>query len=175
MSLGEIMVHLMPSKSFHRWFKEIGHVFLILILSIGFSIFTGEFAFLRGWESLYRGLLRFFRMTLFLCLPPLSITTHLWQPRICYPEKKRDIYSNKAEASTRNSSHKTLAFPAISRDWHWTSFCHKAAWSSSDRYGINSDGLHSLTSRAISAGKAIGCHRDHDSCLPPLVHPLDHG
>jgi len=34
-----------------------------------FSIFSGEFAFLRGWESLYRGLLRFFRTTLVLCLP----------------------------------------------------------------------------------------------------------
>jgi hypothetical protein len=59
----------MLSKNFHRWSKEVGPAFLILILSIGFSIFTGEFAFLRGWESLYRGLLRFFRMTLFLCLP----------------------------------------------------------------------------------------------------------
>jgi len=69
MSLRKIMVHLMPSKSFHRWFKEMGHAILILILTIIISIFLGEFTFLRGWESLYRGLLRFFRMTLFLCLP----------------------------------------------------------------------------------------------------------
>jgi hypothetical protein len=64
-----MMVHLMLSKNFHRLSKEAGPAVLILILSMVFSIFSGEFAFLRGWESLYRGLLRFFRTTLFLCLP----------------------------------------------------------------------------------------------------------
>jgi len=63
------MVHLMRSKNFHRLSKEAVPAFLILILSIAFSVLAGEFAFLRGWESLYRGLLRFFRMSLFLCLP----------------------------------------------------------------------------------------------------------
>jgi len=63
------MTHLMLSKNFHRWSKEAWPAFLILILSIAFSIFSGEFAFLRGWESLCRGFLRFFRTALFLCLP----------------------------------------------------------------------------------------------------------
>ena len=63
------MVHLMRSKNFHRLSKEAAPAFLILILSIAFSILAGEFAFLRGWESLYRGLLRFFRTALLLCLP----------------------------------------------------------------------------------------------------------
>lgn len=63
------MVHLMSLKNFNRLSKEIGPAFLILILSIAFSVLAGEFAFLRGWESLYRGLLRFFRTALFLCLP----------------------------------------------------------------------------------------------------------
>jgi len=63
------MVHLMASKNFHRLTKETAPAFLILSLSIAFSVLAGEFAFLRGWESLYRGLLRFFRTAFFLCLP----------------------------------------------------------------------------------------------------------
>jgi hypothetical protein len=59
----------MFSKNFYRLSKEAVPAFLILILSIALSILLGEFAFLRGWESLYRGLFRFFRMGLFLCLP----------------------------------------------------------------------------------------------------------
>jgi hypothetical protein len=63
------MVQLICSKKSHRWSKEAWPAFLILILSIAFSIFSGEFAFLRGWESLCSGFLRFFRSALFLCLP----------------------------------------------------------------------------------------------------------
>ena len=63
------MVHLMSLKNFHRLFKEAAPAFLILILSIAFSMFLGGFAFLRGWEALYLGVFRFFRMSLFLCLP----------------------------------------------------------------------------------------------------------
>jgi hypothetical protein len=63
------MVHLMVTKNFNRLSKEIRPALLILILSIAFSVLVGEFAFLRGWESLYRGLLRFFRTAFFLCLP----------------------------------------------------------------------------------------------------------
>jgi hypothetical protein len=62
-------IRLMLLRNFHRWSKEAWPAFLILILSIAFSIFSGEFAFLRGWESLCRGFLRFFRTALFLCLP----------------------------------------------------------------------------------------------------------
>jgi hypothetical protein len=69
------MTHLMLSKKFHRWSKEAWPAFLILILSIAFSIFSGEFAFLRGWESLWRGFLRFFRTALFLCLPLFLLTS----------------------------------------------------------------------------------------------------
>ena len=68
------MVHLMPSKNFHRWTKEIGHAFLILMITIVISILLGEFAFMRGWEAIYRGLLRFFRIALFLCLPLLLLS-----------------------------------------------------------------------------------------------------
>ncbi len=59
----------MASKNFHRLTKETAPAFLILSLSIAFSVLAGEFAFLRGWESIYRGLFRFFRTALFLCLP----------------------------------------------------------------------------------------------------------
>jgi hypothetical protein len=63
------MVHLMRSKNFHRWSKEVGLAFVILILTIFASIFFGQFAFLKGWEAIYKGFLRFFRLTLLLCLP----------------------------------------------------------------------------------------------------------
>ena len=63
------MVHFMLSKNSHRLSKEALPAFLVLIVSIVFSFFSGEFAFLRGWESIYRGFLRFFRTALFLCLP----------------------------------------------------------------------------------------------------------
>jgi len=63
------MAHILLSKNFHRLSKEVGPAFLILILSIAFSIISGEFVFLRGWESLCRGFLRFFRTAFFVCLP----------------------------------------------------------------------------------------------------------
>jgi len=63
------MISLTPSNKFRRWSKEIGHAVAILVLTISLSIFLGDFTFLRGSEAIYKGLLRFFRITLFLCLP----------------------------------------------------------------------------------------------------------
>ena len=42
---------MMPSKNFHRWTKEFGHAFLVLIITIVISVLLGEFAFMRGWEA----------------------------------------------------------------------------------------------------------------------------
>jgi hypothetical protein len=39
-----------------------------LILTIFLSVFLGDFTFLKGSEAIYKGLFRFFRITLFLCL-----------------------------------------------------------------------------------------------------------
>ena len=63
------MVQLICSKKSHRWSKEVSPAILILILTIFLSIFLGEFTFLKGSEAIYKGLLRFFRITLLLCLP----------------------------------------------------------------------------------------------------------
>ena len=63
------MVSFTSSNKFRRWFKEIGHAIAILILTIGLSIFLGDFSFLKGSEAIYKGFLRFFRFTLLLCLP----------------------------------------------------------------------------------------------------------
>jgi len=63
------MICLTPSNKFHRWSKEIGHAVAILILTISLSIFLGDFTFLRGSGAIYKGLFRFFRITLLLCLP----------------------------------------------------------------------------------------------------------
>ena len=63
------MVQLICSKKSHRWSKEVAPAILILILTISLSIFLGEFTFLKGSEAIYKGLLRFFRITLLLCLP----------------------------------------------------------------------------------------------------------
>lgn len=53
------MVHLMVSRNFHRWSKEAGHAFLILIITIVVSILSGEFAFMRGWEAIYKDRISF--------------------------------------------------------------------------------------------------------------------
>ena len=63
------MVQLICSKKSHRWSKEVAPAILILILTIFLSIFLGEFTFLKGSEAIYKGLLRFFRITLPLCFP----------------------------------------------------------------------------------------------------------
>src|SRR4030043_588713 len=63
------MVQLICSKKSHRWSKEVSPAILILILTIFLSIFLGEVTFLKGSEAIYKGLLRFFRITLLLCLP----------------------------------------------------------------------------------------------------------
>jgi len=63
------MVQIICSKKSHRWSKEAAPAILILILTISLSIFLGEFTFLKGSEAISKGLLRFFRITLPLCLP----------------------------------------------------------------------------------------------------------
>jgi hypothetical protein len=63
------MVQLIGSKKLYRWSKEVAPAILILILTISLSIFLGEFTFLKGSEAIYKGLLRFFRITLPLCFP----------------------------------------------------------------------------------------------------------
>jgi len=63
------MVQIVCSKKSHRWSKEVSPAILILILTIFLSIFLGDFTFLRGSEAIYKGLFRFFRITLLLCLP----------------------------------------------------------------------------------------------------------
>jgi hypothetical protein len=63
------MVSFTSSNKSRRWIKEIGHAVAILILTISLSLFLGEFTFLKGSEAIYKGLFRFFRITLLLCLP----------------------------------------------------------------------------------------------------------
>jgi hypothetical protein len=63
------MVRIICSKKSHWWPKEVAPAILILILTIIISILLGQFTFSRGWESVYRGFLRFFRTALFLYLP----------------------------------------------------------------------------------------------------------
>jgi hypothetical protein len=63
------MVQFICSKKSYRWSKEIAPAILILILTISLSIFLGDFTFLKDSEAIYKGLLRFSRITLLLCLP----------------------------------------------------------------------------------------------------------
>jgi hypothetical protein len=63
------MVQLICSNKLYRWSKEVAPAILILILTISLSIFLGKFTFLKGSEAIYKGLFRFFRITLLLCLP----------------------------------------------------------------------------------------------------------
>lgn len=69
----ESSVYSTLSRSVHRLSKEMGPAIFILLLTITLSIFLGEFTFLKGWEASYIGLLRFFRLTLILCLPLLAL------------------------------------------------------------------------------------------------------
>ncbi len=62
------------SKDLHRWTKEFRHDFALLIIIIVISILVGQFAFVRGWEAIYRGLSRFFRITFFLCVSLLLLS-----------------------------------------------------------------------------------------------------
>ena len=62
------MGQLLCSNKLHRWSKEVAPAILILILTISLSIFLGKFTFLKGSEAIYKGFLRFFRITLLLCL-----------------------------------------------------------------------------------------------------------
>ncbi len=62
------------SKDLHRWTKEFRHAFVWLIIIFVISILLGQFAFIRGWEVIYRGLLRFFRITFFLCVSLLLLS-----------------------------------------------------------------------------------------------------
>jgi hypothetical protein len=64
----EMTSPISPNK-FSRWSKEIGHAIAILILTISLSIFLGDFTFLKGSEAIYKGLFRFLRIALLLCLP----------------------------------------------------------------------------------------------------------
>ncbi len=63
------MVQIIRSKKSHRWSKGIAPAILILIFTIFLSVFLGDFTFLKGSEAIYKGLFRFFRITLFLYLP----------------------------------------------------------------------------------------------------------
>ena len=72
-----MMVRLICSKKFHRWSKEFGHAILMLILTISISILLGDFTFMKGWEAIYRGFFRFFRITFFLCLSLLFVIPDL--------------------------------------------------------------------------------------------------
>jgi len=42
-----VMVHVTVKKNIYRFSREIGPAFLILILSVAFSTFSGQFAFLK--------------------------------------------------------------------------------------------------------------------------------
>lgn len=63
------MTSQISQNRFRQWSKEIGHAVVILILTISISIFLDNFTFLRGSEAIYKGLLRFGRITLLLCFP----------------------------------------------------------------------------------------------------------
>ena len=64
-----MMACLALSRNDHRWFNELTPASLVLILTIALPFLLGEFTFLKGWQALYLGILRFIRITLLLCLP----------------------------------------------------------------------------------------------------------
>ena len=60
----------MRVRSVRHWSKEMMPALLVLFFTIAFYMYFGDITFVKGWEEgSYRVLLRFFRFTLFLCLP----------------------------------------------------------------------------------------------------------
>jgi hypothetical protein len=51
------------------WFKDLVPVILVLVFSLIFQLFWGNHPSTDGWRVVYRVFLRFFRYTVFLCLP----------------------------------------------------------------------------------------------------------
>jgi hypothetical protein len=52
-----------------QWFKDLVPVILVLTFSLIFQLFWGNHPSTDGWRVVYRVFLRFFRYTVFLCLP----------------------------------------------------------------------------------------------------------
>ena len=52
-----------------HWSKEMLPVFLVFSFSVIFSIYLSDHSTSESWKVVYRNFLRFFRYTLFLCLP----------------------------------------------------------------------------------------------------------
>jgi hypothetical protein len=63
------MIKLMFIKNVNRWLKEMAPALVVLFFTAVFSVFSGYFTFVEGWKAIYIVLFRFFRFTLFLCLP----------------------------------------------------------------------------------------------------------
>jgi hypothetical protein len=63
------MLHLTVLKNARRWSKELAPALIILFFSVVFSIAFHEPSPSGSWEGVYRTLFRFFRFTLFLCIP----------------------------------------------------------------------------------------------------------
>ncbi len=60
----------MMIRHVRHWTKEMIPALVILLFTIAFYVYFGDITFVKGWkEGTYKVLLRFFRFTLFLCLP----------------------------------------------------------------------------------------------------------
>ena len=169
------MVRLMGSKNLHRWSKEVGPAFLVLILSIVFSFFSGEFAFLRGWESLYRGLLRFFRTALFLCLPLFLLPFIFRNLGSLISRRKKIFMQIKRRQKLEIRPFKHWLFRPFQGIGIGLLFATKLLGVLQIVTGSTATASIILPQGQISAGTTLDCHRDHDSCLSPLIHSLDHG
>jgi len=59
------------------WTKDLAPALFILLFSVPLSLFVVDLTFAKGWLGIYRLFSRFFRFTLFLCLP-LSLLPYLY-------------------------------------------------------------------------------------------------
>jgi hypothetical protein len=63
------MAHKGIRETARQWFKDLVPVILVLVFSLIFQLFWGNHPSTDGWRVVYRVFLRFFRYTVFLCLP----------------------------------------------------------------------------------------------------------
>ena len=169
------MVRLIRSKKSHRWSKEIAPAILILILTISLSVFLGDFTFLKGSEAIYKGLFRFFRITL-LPLPSfLFVIARLWMVAEGSPEKKQRLSSSGGETGSRNSSCETLAPSPSSGNWYRATLWNETSFGSSGSHRDNGFSLFTHPQRAVPIRTIHGRHWNYSLDLSPSIHDLDFG
>jgi hypothetical protein len=95
------MTQGMRVKDFWRWSRDTSLAVAVLVLTILLSVFLGEFTFLKGTEAIYKGLFRFLRLSLVLCLPIYLLPLMLGSLRSVIRKKSEAFFQIKDNQDLR--------------------------------------------------------------------------